>query len=100
MTADHKRCQKLEQRADLYTHGHTTRAAAANKQVGDLFGELEVASVEHECFARLQQAEQLALSARVEQLRELVSTQSSRELNLQRRYANLRKAAEEYANSD
>jgi len=84
-----KRARKLEQNMELKTKGYMTRVESMVAKVDQLWNEREKAVHEIEVFSTLRETEIAASKSRVEELRENVDKEKSRNKELQARYAKL-----------
>lgn len=89
MARDAKRAGKAEKKLDVLLGGYKKRAAALGKEIEAQHAAVAERRIELACFEALRGREALAGPQRAEELSELLSVQTSKEEELQARYAEL-----------
>ena len=89
MKKEAKRAVKIEDKLKILTKGYQTRAQGLVKQIQDIGDQIEQAQLELSTFRFLSGQEQAAIPQRLQSLQDDVGRQTSREKNLQNRYAQL-----------
>merc|ERR1712150_130532 len=89
MTEEAKKAAKHEKKLKVLLGGYQSRALGLNKQISELYDQLEQLRVEGETFDVLAQQERSAIPRRIKALQEDVRRQTEREYVLQHRYSDL-----------
>lgn len=89
MTEDAKRAAKIEKKLKVLLGGYQSRAISLNKQISDLYEQIDQCHIEAETYNMLKKQEQHAIPRRIAALQEDVLRQTDREKILQHNFSEL-----------
>lgn len=89
MNYEANRAKKMETKLNVYHGGYQKRSNILLHQITATFAELDQVKTELECFSKLRELENNAMTRRMEKIKNEIQTQQSREAQNQLRYKNL-----------
>ena len=89
VSRDANKGKKLEQKISVYNGGYEQNATALQRDVSQLYVDIELAFTELNCFRHLQEKENFSIEKRQKELEDAVSEQKEKEKLLQKRYDDL-----------